>query len=273
MIAVEKMLRHLGARRRHVGVIPPVHRVLVVHRDANLEHVLAPLAAAAADREDVREHDRVAVLPVGALLALAFEEAALDDAPRELVERDLLVTPRDGDLDGVPRFLTQELVELAVQPLGVHRVDRILHRLNPVAVEDGAPAVADRALLDEAVIERDQRGRERPEVRPEQAAEFLHRVARRRDLVLEVGAFGFVGLLEAAAGAVELPAVIGAADAVFGRDAVRHRCAAVRAELADQAERAAAVLEEDEVLAEDAHALRPAVFHLGDAGNRVPVAA
>ncbi len=84
-------------------------------------------------------------------------------------------------------------------------------------------------------------------------------------------AFGFVGLLEAAPGAVELPAVIRATNPVFGRDPVRERRAPVRAELADQPERAAAVLEQDEILTEDADALGPAVLHLVEHGDRPPV--
>ena len=34
-----------------------------------------------------------------------------------------------------PLLLADELVELAVQPLGVDRVDRVLHDLQPVAVD------------------------------------------------------------------------------------------------------------------------------------------
>ncbi len=71
----------------------------------------------------------------------------------------------------------------------------------------------------------------------------------------------------------ELPAVIGAADAVVGRDAVGERGAAVRALLGDQADAALLVAEQHQVLAEQADALVPLAVKLGDRRDRVPVAA
>jgi hypothetical protein len=47
----------------------------------------------------------------------------------------------------------------------------------------------------------------------------------------------------------------------------------MRARLADQAEFALAVLEDDQVFTQDPDAHRPAVFHLGQPGDGVPVAA
>ena len=70
---------------------------------------------------------------------------------------------------------------------------------------------------------------------------------------------GFVGLVQALPVPAELPAVIGAADAVLGRNAVRQRGAAMRTKLGDQTEPALPVLEENEIFAEQPHALRPFV--------------
>ena len=125
----------------------------------------------------------------------------------------------------------------------------------------------------QAVPARQQRRRLRTHVRKEHPAEFFDRIGRRRDLVFEIRAFGFVGLLEAASAPVEFPAVIRAADPVFGRDPVRERRAAMGTGLGDESKFPTTVFEEHEVFAEQAHALGPAVIHLFRRCDRVPVAA
>jgi len=47
----------------------------------------------------------------------------------------------------------------------------------------------------------------------------------------------------------------------------------MRTRLRDQPERAAAILIQDEVFTEEAHALRPAVVHLRNGAERLPIAA
>src|SRR5262249_55450518 len=133
----------------------------------------------------------------------------------------------------------------------------------------------DRARADEAVDARHQRLRFRwTEIGPYHAALVLDRIGRRLHLVAELALLRFVRLRQAFAAPGELPAVIRAADAVLGRDAVGERCVAVRALLGDQAEPALAVLEQNEVLAEQAHPLVPLVaFELGRCRDRMPVAA
>jgi hypothetical protein len=103
---------------------------------------------------------------------------------------------------------------------------------------------------DEAVVPRNLGRRRGTEIRPEQSAQFLHRIGLRRILVFERAAVGFVGLFDARAGGVELPTVIRAAYAVSLRDAVGERGLAMRAELGDQAEVSRAALVEDEIFAE-----------------------
>ncbi len=113
----------------------------------------------------------------------------------------------------------------------------------------------------------------RAHIGPVDAAHLLDRIGRRLDLVAERALFRLVRLAQALAAVAELPAVIGAADAVLGRDAVRQRSAAVRAGLGDQPHAALLVAEQHQVLAEEADAPGPFAFELGDRCDRVPVAA
>ena len=120
----------------------------VVHRHADLERVVARVVlVAVADRQDVREHDRVADLPVVAILRLAGQQPVLGDAVLELAERDLLVVRADRDLLALALLLLDELVGVAVQPFGVDRVERVLHDLEPVARHERAAEHADRAVV------------------------------------------------------------------------------------------------------------------------------
>ena len=92
--------------------------------------------------------------------------------------------------------------------------------------------------------------------------------------MLERALLRLVRLGEALALMAELPAVIGAADAVVGRDAEGERGAAVRALLGDQAHAALLVAVQHQVLAEQADALVPLqAVELGDRRDRMPVAA
>ena len=121
---VEQVRRDFIALRRDVGRVPEVQGVGVVHRHADLERVVArvELLVAGADRQDVRKHDRVADLPVVAILRLAGQQPVLGDAEVEFTERDLLVVRADRHLVRLALLLLHELVGMAVQPFGVHRV-------------------------------------------------------------------------------------------------------------------------------------------------------
>ena len=153
---------------------------------------------------------------------------------------------------------------------GVHGV---LHALEPVAGDDGGADLPVHVVLDEQVPVGDQGGRVRAEVGPDEAGVVLDRVGLGHDAVLEGAVRGLGGHLQTLAGLVEEPAVVGAAETVLFGDAVEEVDAAVGAGLLDEAQVAAAVLEQDQVLAEDAHGLGGGVVHLHTAGDRMPVAA
>ena len=209
--------------------------------------------------------------PVVAVLGLPDFQPALDDPERRIVERDLEMVPRRRHLAGPPAFRLDELLQVAVQPLAMDRIDRVLHDLQPVARDDAGADHANRGLDDVAVEQRELRRRQRAEIHEQHPGRHANRITRQRHLVFEGGAFGFVRLVDAAAGGVEHPAVIRAADTLVRGDAVGERCAAVRARLADQAEPPVPVLEEDQIFAQQTHALRPAGIHLARGADGVPV--
>ncbi len=137
---------------------------------------------------------------------------------------------------------------------------------------DRAAEQANRMRRIDAGERRNVRRRQRAHVRPQQTAAFFNRIAGDRHLVFERAIGGLVRLLQALAGAVEFPTVIRAADTVGLRNSVEERCAAMRTRFLNQPKPAAAVFEEDERFAEQAHGLRPAVLHLRGRGDRLPIA-
>ncbi len=148
----------------------------------------------------------------------------------------------------------------AVQEGHVARIDAAFHGLQPVALLD--------ALGHERLVERHRaelvlglRGLlfRRTHVGPQHAALFDQRIGLQLDLL---GVAGFLRLgrdVHALAGHVELPAVIGAAQAAFLVAAEPQRDAAVGAELVDEAELALGIAEGDETLAEQLQAHRRAI--------------
>src|SRR5580698_9154542 len=152
----------------------------------------------------------------------------------EFAEGDLLVLGADRDLDAF--VLLDELVMVTVQPFGVDGIERIFHDLQPVHWNHCPAEHLDGSFRDETVIMRKQRARFRPEISEEKAAEFLDRIALGSDFVAECRFVGFVRLVQALPIAAKLPAVVRAADAVLGRDAVSERGATMRTKLGDQPE-------------------------------------
>ena len=221
--------------------------------------------------------------PVGIVLVRALDDAALDDAVVEQIEPDPLVRPGDhAELLGLRQPEPHRLVVLlphapvAVQPLQVHRVQRVLLALQPVAGQRRERDLAPDVVPRERLPHREERCGLRAHVREHHAPEHLDRVGRDLHLLLEapVRVDGLLErLLDALAGLVHHPAVVHAAEAVLLRDAVGEVDAAVRAEPLDEADRAGLVPVEDEVLAEDAHRLRGTFVELADGGDGVPVAA
>ena len=99
------------------------------------------------------------------------------------------------------------------------------------------------------VIARQQRRGLRPDVGEYQARGFLHRVARQAHAILQCAVGFFAGCFQTTALRIEEPTVVTAAYAVGLDAAVLHGRAAVRALRFDHADRAAAVAEQDEILA------------------------
>ena len=215
----------------------------------------------AAHEQDGREQNGVPHLPVVVLLVRPLGDAPLDDAVVEHVEPDLLVRLGDrGERVGLGLAERLRLLPLlpdapvAVQPLEMHRVERVLHALQPVAGELSRADVAPAVLPLERLPAREQRRRLRAEVGKHEAAKLLDWVRRDAHLLLEATVRMhrlLEGLLDALAGLVVQPTVVHAPQAVLLRDSVRQVDATVGAEPVDQPQRAAAVLVQHEVLAED----------------------
>ena len=214
-----------------------VEGVGVVHGDAVLE--------VGGDVEDVGEEDGVPHSPVVVLLGLVADEAALDDAVVGDFEADLAVVGAAGSDAGVPCValfggllaVHHPAAPVAVEPLEVEGVEGVFVALEPVAGEHYGLGSAD-AGPDEDVDAGEERRGSWAHIGEDDAAELLRLVRLDADLVLELGAFGLGGLVDALALLVEDPAVVGAAYAVGLGDAVGEAGLAVGAGGLDEAERA-----------------------------------
>src|ERR1044071_6435429 len=162
---------------------------------------------------------------------------------------------------------------LAVEPVEMRRVHGIFHGLKPVAMIDLVlldPALA--VLPYEHVPAGQQRPRLGPEIGPQEAAEFFHGIGHVLDLVLETGRFRLGRLLDTLPGTIELPAVIGTANAFLVDATESERSAAVRALLADHTITAGTIAEDDQIFAEQPNSFdRLFVGQFTGAGHRHPV--
>ena len=121
----------------------------VIDRDANLE---CSARAQHGDTHLVRKHERVSEPPIVGRFRVAREQALFEDAELVPLEIDLHVVPQERlDMGDVPvrvraalplQLLQAILEEHAVQILGVSRVHRVLHALQPVAWDHGGAHVA-----------------------------------------------------------------------------------------------------------------------------------
>ena len=256
----------LGLRGELVAGVDDVEGAVVVDGHAVLE---LGARRAGGGAEDVGEHPRVPDPPDVVVLARSLDDAALEDAVCELGEADAPVrahhraSPRR---DLLARLLGQIPAVDAVQPLGVHRIGRVLLALEPVARQFGEPDVPPGVRGDEQVPSRHERRGLRAEVGEEEPAELLDRIAGDPDLLLEspVRMHGLLeGLFDAPTGLVHHPAVVHAPQAVRLRDAVGEIDPSVRAVAVDEPDGAGSVLVEDEVLAEESDGLGGALVELG----------
>ncbi len=182
-------------------------RVLVVDGHAPFE--------VAAGEQAVRPEAGPPDRPQLVVLGLAFQDAAVDEAVLELVEADLEVGRRLR-----PVVAPQGPRPVAVQPLEVHRVDRVLLALEPVAGNFREDDLDEAVPPGERLPGGHERRRLRPQVGPEQAGLGLDGICLDPDPVFEAR-FGVGDLLErlvdAGAGLVEQPAVVVAAQAAAPR--------------------------------------------------------
>ena len=160
----------------------------------------------------------------------------------------------------------------------MHRVDRVLLALEPVARHFRKHDLDEAVLPGERLPVRHQRRRKRAEIGPDQPGSSLHRIGLDVDVANFMLASGCADVLErlrqAVAALVEPPAVIVAAQAALLDDAVGEIGATMRAMPVEQAERAGEVLVQDQVFAQQPHRLDAVgLVEFAGAGDRHPVAA
>ena len=123
------------------------------------------------------------------------------------------------------------------------------------------------------VIAGDHRRGERAEVRPVQPDVRSHRIGAHLHREVETAARRLGRALQAVALRVVEPAVVGASDAALFDPAVEQRCAAVSTVVLNQTDVPALVLEEHQVLAQDADELgRTLLREVPHRRNRHPIA-
>ena len=189
----KQLRRHGGPLRRQVGVVPKVQGVGVVHRHPHLKRVVARLGVAIAHRQNVGEQNRVSNAPIVRIFRVAFEQAVLGDAEFELAKVDFFMARADRHFHAFLLFL--EFVLVAMQPLGVHRVQRVFHDLQPVHGQERAAHDADRAFGHETIKLRQHRRRQWSHVGKQHATQLLHRVGGGADEVAKGLVVGLEGLV------------------------------------------------------------------------------
>ena len=154
-------------------------------------------------------------------------------------------------------------------------IDGVFLALKPVARNVREHDFAKAVGPSERFPHRQFRRRLRSEIGEQQSCAFLHRIGLGVTAGLRwLRARGIlIGLFEAAAGLVDEPAVIAAADAVFLDPAVGHVGAAVRTMPVDQAVTAAQILVENEILAQKADGFDRIGVEFAGARDGLPIAA
>src|SRR6202049_2387698 len=177
------------------------------------------------------------------------------------------------DLDVVRRIRAghtlQPQAPVRMGPFEMHRVDRVLLALEPVARDLGLDDLAETVRAREEFPIRHQRPRLRPEIRPDEAAQFGDRVGLDVDSIPEppLGIRDIlIGLREAASRLVIEPAVIIAAQPARLDIAIAEIGAAVPAMPVDEAPASAEILVEHEVFAQQPHRLRARPLEFAGAG-------
>ena len=198
-------------------------------------------------------------LPVFIVFGLALEHPRLDDAMLELSEVDLLMAHRISLEFSAPEPFLHVIKKMLMQPFDVHRVEGVLHDLQPIAGDHRRADIAQHAVAHEQFPARQQRRGLWAEVSENQPAKFFYRICRHVDAIFKraVGVFGLlIGLLETFSVSVIQPAMVRTAQAVFFGNAQNQRHAPVRALRADQPGPPLFVAIEHQVFAEHSDRLR-----------------
>ena len=257
--------RHCRARRWRVRVVPDVQSLVVVDGHPVLE---------SADLEQIGEYQRMAQLPVYVLFCLTLQYAPFDNAMLEFIEPYELVL---GDMTGLlrlPGLFPNVVGEMAVEPLGVDRVHRVLHYLQIVAWQDRHADIPVDVVPNQQVPTGQQGNWQRPQIGEYQAAQFLHRVSGGGYFVfegLERVLFSFIGLIQATAFVVEEPAMIRAAQSVIVGHAVDQVYFSVWALVADESIPALPVFVQDQILSQKPNGPRGVVVHLRSSCDWLPI--
>ena len=169
----------------------------------------------------------------------------------------------------------QSAAPIVVHPLEMHGIDGVLLALKPIARNVREHDFAKAVGPGERFPYRQFRRGLRPEISEQQSGAFLHRIGLGVTAGLRRFRIGgiLVRLFEAAAGLVDEPAVIAAADAVVLDPAVGHVGAAVRTVPVDQAVTAAQILVENEIFAQKADGFDRIGVEFAGAGDGLPIAA
>src|ERR1043166_1463915 len=184
-----------------------------VEEPSDAQHVLVvdghPPFEVAAGEETVRPQAGASDGPQLVRLRLTFENTAVDEPVLELVETDLQMGRRLR-----PLVTLQHARPVAVQPLEVHGVDRVLLALEPVTGDFREDDLHEAISPSERLPGGHERHRRRPQVSPQQAGLGLHGIRLDTHAVLEtsLGIRDLLeGLLQALAGVIPHPAVVVAA--------------------------------------------------------------
>jgi hypothetical protein len=270
--ALVPLLEHaaalLGQRLGRVVGEHQAQRVLVVHRHPGVAGELRILRLRRNQRVE-RQQELVDAHVVQVVTRLATR--------RDVDPAGMLHTFEGGhQVLGLPPLVDgAALVNPRMQDGRMRGVDLAFQRLQPVAFLD---AHRHMQLLGGHQVPLQLRKRRRVNLRPHPGPQHAVALAHGVGLDLHVAAHRRAGRLggdvQALAVDVELPAVVDAAQPVLLVAREDHGGGTVRAGMVHQADTAAGVAEGDEVLAQQAHAVRLAVgHHVGTAQERDPVQA
>src|SRR5919108_5106295 len=145
------------------------------------------------------------------------------------------------------RHMTDQMAALSVEPKQMRRIDGVLHRLKPIAIDervDDDPAFA--ILPRKHVPAWQQRLRFRSHVGVQKPGQFLYRISLVSRSLFEGASLRLRRLLQTFSSNVELPAMIGTAYALLIHAPERQRRRPVRTVLADQSVTSRSVAKDDE---------------------------